>query len=222
MELCARKDVPVEQTWDLALIYPEEKMMWEELEKTKETVRQFSGTYSGKLNDADSIVRCLDDMEPILQAFGRIWSYTGLAVETDYTDNQLRERDEKVSDEITRMRSELAFVDSEILLAPAEELQAALEKAEGCKVYIRDLIARKAHMLSPETEKVLTALDRTFDVPYTVYNTMKLADIAFDSFTVDGKEYPLGYSLYEDNYELEADTAVRRAAFREFYGTLKR
>ena len=35
-------------------------------------------------------------------------------------------------------------------------------------------------------------------------------------FTVDGKEYPLGYSLFEDDYELEADTAVRRAAFRAF------
>ena len=77
-------------------------------------------------------------------------------------------------------------------------------------------------MLSPETEKVLASLGRTLDVPYTVYNTMKLADIAFDPFTVDGKEYPLGYSLFEDNYELEADTGVRRAAFRAFYGTLKK
>jgi len=51
---------------------------------------------------------------------------------------------------------------------------------------------------------------------------MKLADISFDPFTVDGKEYPLGYSLYEDNYELEADTSVRRAAFRAFYGTLEK
>ena len=35
MELCARKDVPVEQTWDLSLIFPEEKLMWEELAETK-------------------------------------------------------------------------------------------------------------------------------------------------------------------------------------------
>ena len=40
--------------------------------------------------------------------------------------------------------------------------------------------------------------------------------------TVDGKEYPLGYSLFEDCYELEANTEVRRAAFRSFYGTLEK
>ena len=39
MELCARKDVPVEQTWDLSLIYDDEKGMWADLEKTKATVK---------------------------------------------------------------------------------------------------------------------------------------------------------------------------------------
>ena len=96
-----------------------------------------------------------------------------------------------------------------------------MELAQGCRRYIQDLIAKKAHRLSPETEKVLTSLSRSLDVPYDIYNTMKLADISFDSFTADGKEYPLGYSLYEDDYELEANTNVRRAAFRAFYGTLK-
>lgn len=222
MELYSRKDVPVEQTWDLSLIYPEEKMMWEHLEKTKAEVNKFVETYAGQLKTAEKIVQCLQDMEPILLAIGRIWSYTGLAVETDYTDNALRERDEKVSNEITHLEKDMAFVDSEILLAPDEELEAAVKMAKGCRVYLQDLIAKKAHMLSPETEKTLTALSRSLDVPYTVYNTMKLADIAFDPFTAGGKEYPLGYSLFEDNYEYEADTQVRRAAFRAFSDTLKK
>ena len=222
MELSKRKDVPAEETWDLSLIYADEKLMWEDLEKTKEKVEQFARTYAGQLKTADKIVQCLQDMEPIQLAIARIWSYTGLAVETDYTDNALRERDEKVSDEATHMEKDMAFVDSEILLAPQEELEAAVKMAKGCRVYLQDLIAKKAHMLSPETEKALTALSRALNVPYTVYSTMKLADISFDPFTADGKEYPLGYSLFEDNYEYEADTAVRRAAFRAFSDTLQK
>ena len=222
MDLGARKDVPVEQTWDLSLIFAEEKQMWEALSNVKTEVKKLVETYSGQLNTADRIVQCLDDMEKILPQISRIWQYTGLAVETDYTDNKLRERDEKVSDEMTRLHKDMAFVDSEILLAPEEELKAAVEKAKGCRVYLQDLIAKKAHMLSPETEKTLAALGRAFEVPYTVYNTMKLADISFDPFTVDGKEYPLGYSLFEDDYEYESDTAVRRAAFRAFSDTLKK
>ncbi len=222
MELVNRKDVPVQETWDLSLIFPEETQMWEALKKTKEDVKRFVEKYAGHLNKAETIVECLDDMEKMLPVISRIWSYTGLAVEADYTDNKLRERNEKAGDEITRMESQLAFVDSEILLAPDEELQKAVGLAKGCKIYLQDLIRKKAHMLAPETEKTLAALGRSLDLPYTIYNTTKLADISFDPFTVEGKEYPLGYSLFEDNYELEADTKIRRAAFRAFYDTLKK
>ena len=220
MELISRKDVPVEQTWDLSLIFPDEKTMWEALEETKKRTAAFVRTYSGCLNSAEKIVECLDEMEQILLQIGRIGSYSGLALETDYTDNALRERDAKVSDELTKLQSAMAFADSEILLAPEEVLKAAAERASGCRIYLQDLMARKAHMLSPETERVLASLSMSLHVPYTVYNTMKLADISFDPFTVNGKEYPLGYSLFEDNYELESDTDVRRAAFRAFYDTL--
>ena len=221
MELCARKDVPVEQTWDLSLIFAEEKLMWEALDKLKAAVKVFVESYAGKLNTAERIVACLDEMEQFMPMVSRIWQYAGLAVETDYTDNKLRERAEKVNDEMTRLFKDVAFVDSEILLAPKAELEAAVEQAKGCRRYLKDLLDKKAHMLSPETEKVLAALGRTFGVPYDVYNTMKLADISFDSFTVEGKEYPLGYSLFEDDYEYDANTAVRRAAFRAFSDKLK-
>ena len=220
MAVCARKDVPVEETWDLSLIFENEQQMWDTLEETKTAVRQVADTYAGRLNTAGSIVRCLDEMEQIRIAMDRLQSYTGLAVETDYTDNRLRELDEKVSDELVRLQRDTAFVDSEILLASEEVLRTAVAQAGGCRVYLQDLIARKAHMLSPETERVLTALGKSLNVTYTMYNTMKLADMTFEPFTVKGKEYPLGYSLFEDDYELEADPEVRRAAFRAFSGTI--
>ena len=222
MELLKRKDVPVDETWDLTLIYPNDDAMWAALDKTKAAVKKLVETFQGRLSTAENIVACLDDQEKILPDVIRIMSYTGLAQEVDYTDNEIRELNEKVGDETNRMFTDLSFIDSEILLASDEELKKAVDMAKGCKVYLQDLIKKKEHMLSPETEKVLTALDRTLEVPYTIYNTLKLADIAFDPFTVNGKEYPLGYSLFEDDYELEADTDVRRAAFKAFYGTLRK
>ena len=66
MELVARKDVPVELTWDLSLIFPDEQAMWESLEQTKARVKRFVETYAGKLNTAENIVSCLDEMEQIL------------------------------------------------------------------------------------------------------------------------------------------------------------
>ena len=64
---------------------------------------------------------------------------------------------------------------------------------------------------------MVSALSQSiYGTPYEVYNIAKLADMKFDSFVVDGKEYPLGYTLFEDDYEYEPDTRVRRAAFDAF------
>lgn len=221
MQVLSRREVPVEETWDLSLIYEDEQKMWSALEEMKAAVEAFVKKYAGKLNTAEVIVKGLDELEGIYIAMDHIGAYVFLAMEVDYTDNEIRARGEKVGDDLTRLESELTFVDSEILAAPKEVLEEAMELAKGCRVYLRNLLAKKAHRLSPETEKTLAALGKSFNTPYTVYNTMKLADITFPSFIVNGKEYPLGYSLYEDNYSYEPDTAVRRAAFRTFSDKLK-
>ena len=79
MELNARKDVPVEQTWDLSLIFAEEKQMWDALEETKTAVKKLAETYAGQLTNAQNIVRCLDEKELIQQSISRIWFMTVVA-----------------------------------------------------------------------------------------------------------------------------------------------
>ena len=59
MELCSRKDVPVEQTWDLSLIFPEEKMMWEALEKAVNGLNDGRGTLADIVKEF-----CLEEWRP--------------------------------------------------------------------------------------------------------------------------------------------------------------
>ena len=44
----------------------------------------------------------------------------------------------------------------------------------------------------------------------------KLADMDFGTFTVNGKEYPLSFGLFEGEWEYEEDIDIRRAAFDAF------
>ncbi len=219
-ELAMRKDVPEELKWDLSLIYKSEEAMNADLEKARALQKAIVATYKGKLTDADNIVHCLEAYEEYSKLETLIGSYTSLAVETDYYDTYNQERAERIDGEFRRMASGLSFVDSEIMEAPEDVLQEALNKAGRMRGYLSDLIRRKPHRLHPEAERALTALSKAFSTPSEIYHMAKLADMKFPSFTVDGKEYPLGYSLFEDNYEYETDTKVRRAAFRAFYDKL--
>jgi oligoendopeptidase F len=189
--------------------------------KAQKRADHLAAEYPGTLNDPARIVACLDEQEQMERILVLVGSYCGLAVEVDYYDTANQQRSDRVSTVEAQIASRLSFIESEILQADDAVLDAAIEQAVGCKHRLMDLRRRKPYQLAPETEKALAALQMTFNTPYEVYNMAKLADMQFPSFTVDGKEYPLGYSLFEDDYEYERDTAVRRAAFDAFSAKLR-
>lgn len=221
MKLNARKDVPVNETWDLSLIFAAEADFEAAVEKAKALADTLEKTYKNALTTPESIAECLALYEELEILLYQTTSYTSLAVSVDYTDTEAQKKDAKMTALAAEIGSRLSFIESEIADAPEELIRAAMDKAGRAKHYLAEILREKPHRLSAETEKVLAALSPVFNAPYDIYHMTKLADMKFGSFTVNGREYPLGYSLFEDEYEYEADTDVRRAAFRAFSDKLR-
>lgn len=221
MKLNARKDVPVNETWDLSLIFAAEADFETAVEKAKALADTLEKTYKNALTTPESIAECLALYEELEILLYQTTSYTSLAVSVDYTDTEAQKKDAKMTALAAEIGSRLSFIESEIADAPEELIRAAMDKTGRAKHYLAEILREKPHRLSAETEKVLAALSPVFNAPYDIYHMTKLADMKFGSFTVNGREYPLGYSLFEDEYEYEADTDVRRAAFRAFSDKLR-
>ena len=221
MKLNARKDVPVNETWDLSLIFAAEADFEAAVEKAKALADTLEKTYKNALTTPESIAECLALYEELESLLYQTTSYTSLAVSVDYTDTEAQKKDAKMTALAAEIGSRLSFIESEIADAPEELIRAAMDKTGRAKHYLAEILREKPHRLSAETEKVLAALSPVFNAPYDIYHMTKLADMKFGSFTVNGREYPLGYSLFEDEYEYEADTDVRRAAFRAFSDKLR-
>ena len=221
MKLNARKDVPVNETWDLSLIFAAEADFEAAVEKANALADTLEKTYKNALTTPESIAECLALYEELEILLYQTTSYTSLAVSVDYTDTEAQKKDAKMTALAAEIGSRLSFIESEIADAPEELIRAAMDKTGRAKHYLAEILREKPHRLSAETEKVLAALSPVFNAPYDIYHMTKLADMKFDSFTVNGREYPLGYSLFEDEYEYEADTDVRRAAFRAFSDKLR-
>ena len=221
MKLNARKDVPVNETWDLSLIFAAEADFEAAVEKAKALADTLEKTYKNALTTPESIAECLALYEELEILLYQTTSYTSLAVSVDYTDTEAQKKDAKMTALAAEIGSRLSFIESEIADAPEELIRAAMDKTGRAKHYLAEILREKPHRLSAETEKVLAALSPVFNAPYDIYHMTKLADMKFGSFTVNGREYPLGDSLFEDEYEYEADTDVRRAAFRAFSDKLR-
>ncbi len=219
-KLLMRNEVPLELTWDLSLIYPTQEDLQADLTKMNALTAEIKATYPGKLNTPDAICSCLEAYRKVYEIATLLSNYAELAVEVDHYNTENMVLASRIGDAIAMMGSDLSFINSEISEQSEATLKEALEKAGSCRGYLKEILRSKPHLLHPEAERVLAAIAHTTGTPYEVYNTLKLADMKFDNFEAGGKSYPLGYSLFEDNYEYEPDTEVRHAAFKAFYKKL--
>lgn len=220
-DLKSRKDIPVELTWDLSLIYASEDEMRQDAEKVKHICERMVKEYKGKLDTAVRINACLDDFREVDRLLTLVVHYCDLAVSVDYYDTHNQERNEEIGSMTAEILSRLSFIDNEIAEQDDAVIQEAMALSAENKHYLQNILRTKPHLLHPDTERALAALSRTIQAPYQIYNMAKLADMKFDSFMADGKEYPLGYSLFEDNYMYEENTAVRRNAFAAFSAKIR-
>ncbi len=216
-ELKSRKEIPEELTWDLSHIYATEEDMSRDAERMEQLAQEIVEKYKGHLDTPEQIEACVTAYRQVYELMTLTGSYCDLAVSVDYYDNYNQERNGKISRLTAKLQSLLSFVRSEIMEQEEEVIKKAIAVSDGNKHFLQNVLRDKAHRLHPEAERVVSALSQSiYGTPYEVYNIAKLADMKFDNFVVDGKEYPLGYTLFEDDYEYEPDTRMRRAAFDAF------
>ena len=216
-----RKDVPLEETWDLTLLFRNREEYEEERAKARrkaEEIRALKGT----INNAEIINKAVDLYQEYYTSLSLVLNYSELASSVDYYDQKAQEDygwDRMLLSELEGMTS---FLKDEISSNSEEVLREAAEKSESNRTFISDILREKPHRLKEEGEEILSLLSPVLETPYETYNMAKLADMTFPSFTVEGKTYPLGYSLFEDDYQYEKDTGIRRIAFKEFSSVIRK
>ena len=216
-----RKDVPLEETWDLTLLFRNREEYEEERAKARrkaEEIRALKGT----INTAEMINKAVDLYQEYYTSLSLVLNYSELASSVDYYDQKAQEDygwDRMLLSELEGMTS---FLKDEISSNSEEVLREAAEKSESNRTFISDILREKPHRLKEEGEGILSLLSPILETPYETYNMAKLADMTFPSFTVEGKTYPLGYSLFEDDYQYEKDEGIRRTAFKVFSSVIRK
>ena len=219
--LLERKDVDQELTWDLSSIFKTEEEFELSVKRATEISMEIEEEFKGKLTRSEIINKCLDKLKELEQLTAIVGTYCFLAASVDQTNEENQTRQMKFSNVQSGISSRISFVESEIIEASEDIISKAMEESKANKNFLNDITQKKQYALHPEVEKVLSALSSTLETPFTLYNRAKLADMEFPNFTVDGKEYPLSFGLFENEWEYEHDTKIRRAAFDAFSKKLK-
>ncbi len=220
-ELLERKDVDENLTWDLTAIFKTEEEFEKAINEIEKLTDDIEKEFKGKLNIAKNINKCLDKYKTLAKLATLAGNYSFLAVEVDQTNTENKERQFKFMNIASNLSSKTSFIESEIIEANEEVIKKAMEESKENYNYLKEIMRKKEYALHPEVERTLAALSNTLEVPYEVYNASKLADMDFGTFKVDGKEYPLSFTLFEGKWEYETDTKIRHAAFNAFSKKLR-
>ena len=220
MSLPRRAEVPENLTWDLKDLYETHGHMLRDLTQAEELVRRLQD-FRGRLAAPEQIAGCLSLLEGYLEKKNRAGCYAELSLAVDYTQPEAQALEQQTAERLGRADARVSFIPHELRGCPDELLREVASAHPRFGRFLEDLIRSRPHALGEEGERVLSSLAPVFDLPFRMYRTIKLADLRFDPFEVDGREYPLGYSLFEDRYEYEKDSRVRRAAFEAFSGRLR-
>lgn len=211
----ARKQIPLEETWNLAALFPSMQDYDHAKKRLAEIVDDFKVRYESWLSNPITINACLGEYREILKQISDISHYTDLGLSVDQTNQSSIQEHQKTSAFLADLMAKLSFVETEILSQTEDTLTQASQNPDH-GLYLKKLIKKKPHILSKEAEATLSALDPILNLPYRMYDTVKFGDIAFKDIDYKGKTYPLTYNSFEGHLEHEADTKLRRKAFKAF------
>jgi len=219
-QLPKRHELDVKYTWDMTNLFKTEELYLEAFDLVEKDIDSFCATFENKLNTKEMINDALLAYQDIQARFSRIGAYGSLQSSTDSISEENQMRQGKAMLRFQSSSKKMAFLDSELKQTSDALLLEAAELNDDNKYYLIDIVDNKKHALIPELEKALVALTPVLNASYMNYSRFKLADMKFNDFDVDGITYPNSFTLFENEYEYEENTLVRRRAYETFYQKL--
>lgn len=215
-----RSEIDINHTWDLSPLFKNETELKASMDSVKETVQNFSKTYQGRLNNAQTITEALNEYQVITVSITHIGTFASLHLNADQSDEVNLKRMGEVQLLLSDLSKELSFLNSEIIENDESVLNEAISLSKSNADYLKDVLRNKPLHLGGDIEKLLTSLSPVLDSNYGTYNRAKLADMSFPDFEVNGKTYPMSFVYYENELEFHEDHDVRHAAFKHFHDVL--
>lgn len=215
-----RSEVEEKLKWNINALYNTEKDYEDDLNKLVNLSKDFKKKYENNLKDEKTILEAMKGFEEIQILVDHTINYVSLTQSVDMTDDESNRRSGKFDMIISEVFGDLSFFESELSTLDVSLLEKCRDGNPYFRSYFEDLILEKPHILSKEVEETLSKLKLVLEAPLTGYDNTKLVDMSFEDFEIDGKNYEMSFVKFENEYQLEPNTKVRRKAYENFAQTL--
>ncbi len=220
-----RSDIPVELTWDLSSLFPNDET-WEQafaaVERQLPGLERLQGTLDRSGRD---LLDALKARDHVCDQFERVYEFAARR----HDENLARPIYASMADRAIALGSSLeaaiAFVAPEILAIEPARLQGHYAEEPGLEAYRHEIdviTAQRAHVRSAEVEQVLAGVLELGHSPLQVFDAVHVLDRQLPLVADEGgQEVQLTDGTYI-GFMRSNDRRVRREAFEGMLGGFKK
>ena len=218
-----RDEVAEADTWDLTDLYPTDEAWLREYEDLKKMPAR-AAAFQGKLGrSAEDLLLWLRLQDECQERLGRLQTYAGCKSDQDTGNSTYQDFRGKAVGVYVAVVSAAAFATPEIMAIDEDTLNLFYAVQPELLTYRRSLDQirrRKAHILSPQCERLLASAGEMAAAPDRVSSTFRNADLTFPS-VVDGqgRERVLTEAAYIPML-MGSDRTLRKNAFETYYARM--
>ena len=208
--------------WNLEELYKTQQDWDKEYEELLADVEKFN-EYRGKLSNKEELAKYYTFDDSFSRKFMNLYLYAFLGHDTNLKESRYQNNLMKMNMLSTKLGQISAYVAPEMASFEDSYLNELLndEAFKDYKLKFESIIMNKKHVLSEQEEKALATTSAYNEGFSDIYDTLIDTDLTYDSFVVDGKEYPMSeekYSKYMDSKNRE----VRKKAYESLYAQYKK
>lgn len=221
MEILERKDVKIEDTWDLSHVYKNEKAWEQDLEKMQQLAEELAGLQGKLSQDFATLNRAMELSEELEIIASSAMCYAERLYDEDTSHAEHQAMRGKMMSVYAKIGEKCAFLDPELTELSEEDLQQWFqEHGEFRKKYfgyIQEVRRKKAHTLSAECEQIMAMTSEMRQTAENTYDILMCSELRFDPVkNAQGEELPLTHGNYIRMLE-SADRTLRKNAFQNYY-----
>ncbi len=214
-----RKDIPIEETWDLESIFPDVEAWQAALGAVVARIPELT-QYQGKLSEGPKTLRaCIELMSELMRQGAKVMSYGSLGAATDATNQDALARMGQGMGLMHKLFSVASFVKPELMQIGIPTLRQWLQDNPDLRVYthfIDNLEHEQAHIGSREVEEVIALTGQAMGASFQTFTALTSSELQFKpAVDSEGKTIEVGQSSV-DGLVTHQDREVRRSAWQSY------
>lgn len=211
-----RNDIDIKYKWNVDEIISSKS----EFEKRIKIVnKQIDFTpFKGKLNNVDTVYNCFHKMYEILGEIELLSVYSMMKRDENGADSDANEMSCLIEEVCVNFSSAVSFIEPELSKLGKDKLIELYldKKLEDYALDIKRIIDFLPHVLSEETEMVLSLGGKVYGGYDDAFSMLDNVDLDFPTISVKGKKTKVTHATYSLLMQ-NPDPLVRRRAFKAYY-----